>query len=209
MAGNQTPDPLANLRDIHQPEAISWWPLAPGWWLLLIFILVILGLGIWLYKRHRRNRFRRQATSLLQVSYLQWQQNADNQAYLISANQLLKQCLMQQGLRRETASCSGKHWLRLMQQAAPGVQCSNYAVWLENQYQPDAEDNLAIADIHQELLVWIRQHRAELIRDVATAGEESQTETARVSAPVTDSDVTVKPIVQPSGQKSAREVNHA
>ena len=25
------------LRDLHLPEAISWWPLAPGWWLLIAF----------------------------------------------------------------------------------------------------------------------------------------------------------------------------
>ena len=33
-----------NLRDIHLPEAIFWWPLAPGWWILagatLLFIIV-------------------------------------------------------------------------------------------------------------------------------------------------------------------------
>ena len=23
------------LRDLHLPDAISWWPLAPGWWLAI------------------------------------------------------------------------------------------------------------------------------------------------------------------------------
>jgi hypothetical protein len=35
-------DPLAQLRDIHLPEAVSWWPLAIGWW--LVAIVCILGL---------------------------------------------------------------------------------------------------------------------------------------------------------------------
>lgn len=30
------------LRDIHLPEAISWWPIAPGWWLVLGSIIVLL-----------------------------------------------------------------------------------------------------------------------------------------------------------------------
>ena len=33
--GAMKQDPLAALRDIHMPEAVAWWPPAPGWWLLL------------------------------------------------------------------------------------------------------------------------------------------------------------------------------
>jgi hypothetical protein len=46
---------LEQLRDIHLPDAISWWPLAPGWWalaaLLLIGIICVAGLEI----RRRRS----------------------------------------------------------------------------------------------------------------------------------------------------------
>ena len=31
------------LRDLHLPDAIGWWPLAPGWWVLIA--LSLLGLG--------------------------------------------------------------------------------------------------------------------------------------------------------------------
>ncbi|MDP7406676.1 MAG: DUF4381 domain-containing protein, partial [SAR324 cluster bacterium] len=27
-------DPLAALRDVHLPPAVSWWPPAPGWWII-------------------------------------------------------------------------------------------------------------------------------------------------------------------------------
>jgi hypothetical protein len=44
------------LRDIHLPGAISWWPPAPGWWLLLVLVLVGLALyGVHYYRgRHKR-----------------------------------------------------------------------------------------------------------------------------------------------------------
>ncbi len=35
-------DPLSQLADIHLPEPVGIWPLAPGWWILLV-ILVIVG----------------------------------------------------------------------------------------------------------------------------------------------------------------------
>ena len=59
-------DPLAQLRDIHLPPPISWWPLAPGWW-----ILIFAGTfaSIWLTKTlvqtYRSNLYRRQALKKL------------------------------------------------------------------------------------------------------------------------------------------------
>ena len=42
------------LRDIHLPEAISWWPPAIGWWILAVLIPVILYLLFKLYQRVTR-----------------------------------------------------------------------------------------------------------------------------------------------------------
>jgi hypothetical protein len=55
-------DSLAQLRDIQLPEPISWWPLAPGWWVLIILATGIFGwAGLLLIKRYRANLYRRQA----------------------------------------------------------------------------------------------------------------------------------------------------
>lgn len=47
---------LAQLRDIHLPEAVSAWPPAPGWWLLGGVLLAGSGAAIYLLRRHRRSR---------------------------------------------------------------------------------------------------------------------------------------------------------
>ena len=47
--------PSLQLRDIHLPEPISWWPPAPGWWLLLALIaLAVLTLLLSRKLRARR-----------------------------------------------------------------------------------------------------------------------------------------------------------
>ncbi|WP_394690580.1 DUF4381 domain-containing protein [Hoeflea sp.] len=33
---------LEQLKDIHLPEPISWWPLAPGWWALIGGVIVLI-----------------------------------------------------------------------------------------------------------------------------------------------------------------------
>jgi hypothetical protein len=60
-------DPLAQLRDIHLPPDISIWPLAPGWWLLILLAIASISYLAWrLIKRHRAKLYRRQALQKLQ-----------------------------------------------------------------------------------------------------------------------------------------------
>jgi hypothetical protein len=49
-----------DLRDIHLPAEPSWWPPAPGWWLLAALALVAIVLAIGWWRRHRRVRGRQQ-----------------------------------------------------------------------------------------------------------------------------------------------------
>jgi len=49
------------LRDIHLPAPLSWWPPAPGWWLLLTLLVAIALLGGYLLHRYRRNALQRAA----------------------------------------------------------------------------------------------------------------------------------------------------
>ncbi len=40
---NADPTSLANLRDLAEPSPVPWWPLAPGWWVLLGVLAVTTG----------------------------------------------------------------------------------------------------------------------------------------------------------------------
>ncbi|AZR32270.1 DUF4381 domain-containing protein [Xanthomonas vasicola] len=47
------------LRDVHLPPSPSWWPLAPGWWLVIaVIVLVIGGAWVWWWRgRQRQSRW--------------------------------------------------------------------------------------------------------------------------------------------------------
>jgi hypothetical protein len=56
---------LTQLRDIHLPEAVAWWPPAPAWWLLLALLVVVPLLWRALRSLARRRRWRREARAAL------------------------------------------------------------------------------------------------------------------------------------------------
>ncbi|WP_156497551.1 DUF4381 domain-containing protein, partial [Oleiphilus sp. HI0043] len=38
--------PLDQLKDIHPPVDITWWPLAFGWWALIVISVIAIALGL-------------------------------------------------------------------------------------------------------------------------------------------------------------------
>lgn len=66
---------LEQLRDIHLPQAVQWWPPAPGWWIVTALTLALL---VWLVRylqgRYRRRYFRSESLDLLQQIWLDYQQ---------------------------------------------------------------------------------------------------------------------------------------
>lgn len=59
--------PLDGLHDVIAPNQVNWWPLAPAWWVLIaLFLITIIGLGYYLYKRSQFSKAKRHAIKLSQ-----------------------------------------------------------------------------------------------------------------------------------------------
>ncbi|CAH0992735.1 hypothetical protein SIN8267_02871 [Sinobacterium norvegicum] len=131
----QQPLPLPELAS---PAAISpWWPLAPGWWLLIITaVAIVLTIGVLLVRRHRRNRYRRAAKTALQQLQSQ-QQSLSLEQLCQQANALLKRTAIA-GYGDNVASLSGDKWLHFICHHTDFEPANKTAIeqLMGQQYQP-------------------------------------------------------------------------
>jgi hypothetical protein len=116
-------DPLSQLRDIHLPGDVTFWPPAPGWWLLLA--LFIVGL-VYAYRQAiaaliERRRLASVLSELDQAFDLYSEQSAfdnhRNQAgleYLATINTLLNRVALVRYPQACTGSMTGSEWLRFL-----------------------------------------------------------------------------------------------
>ncbi len=153
-------DPLAQLHPLRDPAAIGWWPLAPGWWLLLALLLAGLALAIWwLLRRYRRNAYRRRGTRALQSIRLQWQDSGNAAHCLGQANALLKAVALQAYPQREVAAASGANWQQFLNAHIDNQRQFTLSA-LESQYQANV-DGVDLED-HLDLVAhWIAHHRVD------------------------------------------------
>ena len=109
-----TADPLSNLRGIHPPGAINWWPPAPGWWLLALILLVVVAAAChYLFRHIRRNRYRSDALQELR----RLNENLTGLGKRDILEQiaiLLRRVAIQRCGREEVAPLTGETWLRFL-----------------------------------------------------------------------------------------------
>jgi hypothetical protein len=99
------------LKDIHLPEAIGWFPPAPGWWLVLLLIPLIIWFLYWVYKRLTRKTALKTAKQLL-VNIKD--SPMDNAQKLTELSAWLRRVAISVAPRAETASLTGQAWLAFL-----------------------------------------------------------------------------------------------
>lgn len=149
---------LEQLRDIHEPAPINWWPPAPGWWLLAL-VLLACAIGIYLWLRHRRrqrlhNRYRVEAVRLLQ--------SLDTSARTATQeiNEILKRVAVTTYGRKNCGNLTGRHWLDFLQSSAE-IDCPTTArkAVLEHLYRTDTVDKSANESFRRYAVEWVEQHK--------------------------------------------------
>ncbi len=109
-----TPTTDLPLHDIHVPPGVSWWPLAPGWWLLTgITVFLIVSLSLWLRHR-RRGRLKRLARKALLEIEQDFSTHQDSQRLASELSRLLRRICLECYPRREVAALHGEGWISFL-----------------------------------------------------------------------------------------------
>ena len=108
------------LRDIHLPPAVSWFPPAPGWWLLLASLILTIIACVWWLRRYRRGNYRRLALRQLQQLEQQYQQHSDDRQLLQGLSRLLRQAAQLHYPGSACAGLVGNEWLQFLDQPLGG-----------------------------------------------------------------------------------------
>ncbi|KRG44997.1 hypothetical protein ARC78_04080 [Stenotrophomonas pictorum JCM 9942] len=140
------------LRDVHLPAAPGWWPLAPGGWLVLgCLALVVLAGGAWWSRRRRRRRnwtllFDRQIGAA-----------GPGAAQLAAASELLRRAAAR--MQPEAACLQDEAWLRFLDGSGGADFTAGDGRWLlDGGFRP-AVDEVAAA----RALVLARRRFLELM----------------------------------------------
>ncbi|PID46406.1 MAG: hypothetical protein CSB47_04375 [Proteobacteria bacterium] len=132
-------NPVEELRDIHLPSEVSWWPLAPGWWgLMLVALLCLFLLFKWL--RHVQKKKQTIAMIMNALDELEAEENLDDKAWLEKMSTLLRRVAINQHGRQVAAGLVGQDWLAYLDNSGKTEQFSKGEgkVLASSPYQPSA-----------------------------------------------------------------------
>lgn len=101
----------AALRDIHLPDAVSWWPPAIGWWLVLIILLLAIYFLPKLYRRITYLALNTVSQQAFDKIRLEHSQNNDTKQLIEALSKLLRQISMSYYGREKVAQLTGDMWL--------------------------------------------------------------------------------------------------
>ncbi len=108
------------LRDIHLPEQIGYWPLAPGWWALTLLLLLLIFAGFSFWHFWQRRQLRRIALRRLDDLV-----SLPENELAAPLSRLLRQAAISHFPRQESAGLNGQHWLEFLDRPFKDTPFSN------------------------------------------------------------------------------------
>ena len=113
---------LLDLKDIHEPEAIGWWPPAIGWWILAVVIPLLIICLVWLYKRLTRKTALKTAGKIL--AEIKQDATRDNLQKLCDLSVLVRRVAISVLPRAKAAGLTGRQWLEFLDSSVKGMPFS-------------------------------------------------------------------------------------
>ncbi len=100
------------LRDLHLPDAIGWWPLAPGWWVVIALavlgVLLLLRRALELRALGSARRYAQRQFERLQAAY---EQHGNVVKLGTELSALTRRTMLAYAPRADVAGLTGEDWL--------------------------------------------------------------------------------------------------
>ena len=152
------------LRDIHLPDPVSWWPLAPGWYMLLILIIILIILAVYLINRWRHPSIKKMA--LIELTQIETDFVHHNNTHTLCSDIsiLLRRVAISYGTRNKEAAITGEAWLKhlnnLCGQTIFTPELSNFLLQAPYQLRPQVAVDQFIAASRQWIELLPRRKRS-------------------------------------------------
>lgn len=147
---------LPDLKDIHEPEAIGWWPPAIGWWILAVLIPLLIILSIWVYKRLTRKTALKTAKKIL--AEIKQDATRDNLSVVCDLSMLVRRVAISMLPRAKAAGLTGRQWLAFLDSSVKGAPFSEGIgqLLVDSPYQKTPPTELEISQLIELCEDWLK-----------------------------------------------------
>lgn len=157
------PNQADQLQALDLPMEIGFWPIAWGWWVLLVLLVCItLASTIW----WKRNRYRFFAKKRLVAYFHDYNQTKNLHVYCQHAAYLLRELAITHYGRSTVSSLNGNEWIVFLNaKVKTPIFDEKTASYLTQAPFCDADyfnthfTNVGVDQLHKQLLNWVRYHR--------------------------------------------------
>ncbi|MBA3239203.1 MAG: DUF4381 domain-containing protein [Parachlamydiaceae bacterium] len=148
--------PELPLREIHLPSAITWWPPAPGWWILLAFSLILFFGLFMLLKQLLKPTLKKQAFKQLKAIENMFQKTGNANQCVSELSIFLRRTVLRRDTSSNAAGLTGTAWLQLLDQPldTPEFSQGSGRILLKGPYQ-QAVDETEVNQFIQLCYKWV------------------------------------------------------
>lgn len=150
-------NPLAQLKDIHLADPIGLLPLAPGWYVLMaIIFILIMCIGYLTYKKRLNARPKKKALELLNAYKEQYEKDRNSQQTSAHISELLRRVALVYFSRKEVASLHGEAWISFLNKTSKDIDFKPVqSMLLDSPFK--ASESLDLKPLIVRTEQWIKQ----------------------------------------------------
>ena len=140
------------LKGIHFPTDISWWPLAMGWWILILFLLLTTYLAYYFCRKGRLKRAGLHALKAIK------QQKLTEKERIQQLSALLRRISLCRYSKKQVAGLTGEKWLAWLDKPLKKKEFSQGAgqILITAPYQNTEPDKQQLEALFLLIKKWIK-----------------------------------------------------